>query len=258
MPENLRIKVSGLNHWNSLYPESALERAFELLATTNYVAKVIGELTDIDTSTIQHIVKGGHSWLHAKYPEMWQKIQCRAPKKLNTGFVNSNENILLVMQTLLDSPTLDFSEISSLTGVSKETVSAVSSGRQFSELILNSHLNERAKKYFELGRSSYKKSHSSMSLDIEEKFTNIMLDVIVTNKWKSRDILNKIWKLDMTLARKLTELDSNLLDSYISLNYAVNLPTVIKFINVRKNSKRVTQHTLDMLDKYKSNDRPSV
>lgn len=259
---SVRQKHWGTLHGNSKYSLDQLYLAFEMLATTSMVAEDIGSACKIDKQTIHYIVNGGHEWLWHEYPELGVLVSARVSKKSNIGYINSNDTIINVMKHLLDNPKDTFEEVSRATGVSKETVSAVSSGRQFSDLILNSSIKDRAKEYYTLGKLNYAKIYSKKYTVEDLKICNAAIEHILSrNIWLSRDRLHSEYKIPITLSRKLTEFDLVLVTELIDSKLPLIVDNILKLMALRKTSRALsnklasTLNEVSMYIKNKNDDR---
>jgi len=255
MPEISKEKIAGLNHWNSRYSGDALENSFKLLTTTNLSSLTISDITKVDVYTVQHLAQGGHSWLHKKYPELLKGLQNRVVKRSISSLMYSAETILEIMRILLNTPQYTFAEISLQVSVPVETISAISSGRQYQDIINSSNLAEKAKVYFTLGKNEYKNRHIAMSTVDSSNLYNAIFWVVSTNKWHSRDSIKQYTELSENDSRKLTELDEKYLDKYLLSDSDLKLPVLIEYIKLRILKGKNLTHAEYMLNKFNKDDR---
>jgi hypothetical protein len=245
---SVRQKHWGTLHGNSKYSGQQLEEVLNLLLDTTFTSSKIAELTNVHISTVQYIMQGGHEWLHYTRPDIKDKLSTRLSVKEQAGTTYTNEQVLLCMKVLLDSPHLTFTCISEKCGVAKETVSAISAGRNFKALVLaDPDLKERAAEYFELGKLAYTKKYA-LSISVEEsvKIANVLIEVCKNGVWRSRDILHT-YGISTTLARKVAEFNEKLFSDLIFLGYG-NL--IKDFISLRTTGKGARKIPTEIADRF--------
>jgi len=228
---SVRQKHWGELHGSSKYTNLQIEEALKLLASSTYTASKIEETTGVDKSTIHYIIKGGHEWVHLKYPELSLKIKNRLSIKENSGSINKNSSILEVFRALINYPSKSFDILSLETSISKETISAISSGRQYQKLILENI--PEAREYYRLGRIGYAKAHSINYVYLEE-CKKALEYVVSIGAHCSRDILVKRAEIPETVARKITELDIDMFNSLLRL---LDKAIVLEYLNIRTSKK---------------------
>jgi group I intron endonuclease len=242
----VRQKHWGELHGSNKYSNEKILEVFTLLAKTDFTFAKISLLTGVSEGIVNYVKQGGHEWVWLKYPDLANLVQNRAFKKEQLGIKNSNQDIINLFEILIKNPDISFEKITEQTGISKETVSAVSSGRQFKSLILSEYDKKIAEEYYKLGRLNFaKKSRSQYSEEELEKCEKMLKYSIETNKWLGRDKLAHIG--GVTLARKLTEFDNELYLEILGSSITNIGNTVLEFIKL-KCTKKVSVKTMKAID----------
>lgn len=248
----VRQKHWGELHGSSKYSNESIEKAFHLLADTTFTASEISVRTSIDVATVHYIKKGGHAWVHLKYPEYSEKISGRESIKLNTGTIYTNDSIIQAFKYLIDYPKDTFQEISNKSGIPIETISAISAGRQYKKLILDTCAN--ALEYYSLGRLDYAKKYSSP--EHLKEYETIIIHISEYG-YLSRDKLLKVLNISLANIRSILELNEPVWKSVIIWSKIPKdiLISTIKIISSRSRASQQIKDLATTLLEYMSNVR---
>lgn len=245
----VRKKHWGEVHGQSKYSNEKILQVFELLAKTDFTHSKIEEITGVPEPIVSYIKTGGHQWVWEERKELANLVKNRVSKKENFGLKNSNKEIINLFEILIKNPDYTFDKIAEQTGISKETVSAVSCGRQYKALILSSFNKPIAEEYYSLGRLNFSKKYKNVYSIVElEKCIKMIEYVVSQNKWLGRDRLEHIG--GSTLARKLTEFDEKLMSEVLTYGTLGINKLLLCFINLKR-IKKVSdklKKTIDTLE----------
>lgn len=228
----IRSKHWGELHGGSAYSNDLIEKVFHILSTTEYPFSKISDITKVGEGTINYIAQGGHQWIHLKYPEDSLKIQNRGSKRTNTGTIYTNDEIYTVFKVLLEKPYCSFQEIEDLTGIPKETISAISSGRQYSELFKKSFPNV-AEEYLQLGKLAYTKKYAPNHVFPENDIKSL-INYILSKQVMSREDMSRNTGISETLTRKFCELNIDLYKFIVSI---VDIEVFFQLLQIRSTKK---------------------
>lgn len=247
---SVRQKHWGPLHGGSKYSLEQISEAARLLSETTLTASKISEITKVDVSTIHYIVKGGHQWLFVNNDQLLKSIKSRISTKEFNGTVSSKENVLLCMKTLLEFPNYTFEQVADISNLSKETVSAISAGRQFKDVVLQSELADRANIYYSLGKLAYaKKFGIKLDKATATSIAEAIQDLVGKNCWVGRDILEKYYGISSGLARKVSELDEKLLLDMKALGFDDSVNALIKLRLTGKKARKVSPELALKIDR---------
>lgn len=245
----VRQKHWGELHGGSKYPNQKIIEVFNLLAKTNFSHHKISQIANVSEGIVSYVKSGGHSWVWLECKELAELVKNRATIKEEHGTKYSNKDILDLFDILVKNPDISLDKISEQIGISKETISAVSCGRQYKSLILAEYNKSVAEEYYSLGRVTFAKKYKPTYSQEELKKCEKMMEYLVShNKWLGRDKLEHIG--GSTLARKLSEFDEGLYSEMLKAGVNTNL--VLSFINLKR-TKKVSDKIKKIIDALEDN-----
>lgn len=251
----VRSKHWGELHGGSKYTNLQIEEVFNLLYSTSKLYKEIEYTTGVDINTISYIKTGGHEWIHIKYPEKSKTVLNRSSIKEDVGILYSNYDILNAFQMLLNNPKDSFEILAVKCGVKLETLSAISSGRQFYKLIIETY-GSIAEEYYQLGRRDYAKKYLPPSWLPEAD--SILVD-LHTYGYRSRDKLaSKLGLKTANLVRSILELDLAIWSQVITWTKLPDtlVSAVLLLISDRPRASIVTKdRKMILLEKFNKDNR---
>jgi group I intron endonuclease len=246
----VRSKHWGELHGGSSYTNAQIEKAFLLLAHTSSNYHDISELTGVQRETLGYIKKGGHEWVHLKFPELSNIVIERVSIKESHNSIYTNEQALRVFKTLLDTPMYTFGDVSKLHNIPVETISAISSGRQYKNIITSTY-NALAIEYYSLGKIAYTKKYGEPP---SMKYIFDILHIFLTEGYMSRDkIKARLGATYEAPSRKVVELDIYTWDLIVKWYPQAfeDLITIVTLISSRKKFCNFLQRdtVLEMINK---------
>ena len=122
----------GLSHYNSKYSREQILKSLTLLKDVSLSYKDISDITGVSAQTIYSVRKGNsHQWVLEEFPELLEEIS--EVSRVKSGYDHHKSKFtkeqLIYSFKLLTDPGLTLDNIEEITGVSKNQLNAISTGR---------------------------------------------------------------------------------------------------------------------------------